>query len=114
MTDRVIPLRTAPETAVRPNAVQHAAAMLLNFIEAANSLLRDGYQIAEHEPEALSSKPAIWIVPCRSLLKLIDSGIAIYYRQGIDKFGPYRHGQFDRMGVAVKWIERPGCCNWSH
>jgi len=104
---------STPPTDAQSGATR-AQGLLLNFIAAANSLLRDGYAPAELQPEALSTKMAIWIVPCRRLLPMIESGDAFYYRQGVDSNGPYRYGQFDRLGVAVKWIERPGCCNWSH
>lgn len=73
---------------------------------AANSLTQDGFTILHLEPNVLSAKPVIWIVNSPRLKTLIETNHAEYYRSGIDEFGHYRVGQFDRLGAAVKWIER--------
>lgn len=79
------------------------------ILEAANSLLRNGFEIMAFQADIVTPKPVLWLKDCLHLRKLASLGQAGYDRAGTDENGPYRIGSFDRCGVTCQWLERvPG------
>lgn len=82
-------------------------------IQAANTLLGDGYAVTSIQTETRIA-PVIWIDFDRRLPKLVEADLACYYRQGIDDQGAYRIGQCRRNGCFVQWLERRRDGTWKH
>lgn len=78
---------------------------LAAILEATNSLLRDGFTILDFQADALSAKPIVYLMPEPRLARMVAADQAVYYRTGQGPQGQYRVGQFDRLGVSVRWIE---------
>lgn len=78
--------------------------------KAVGILIAQGYTIVGYQDDTLMAKPAIYLMPEPRLARMAESGDAVYYRTGHGSDGPYRVGQFDVAGAAVKWIEK---VDWS-
>ncbi|MDO8931846.1 MAG: hypothetical protein Q7U97_05585 [Rhodocyclaceae bacterium] len=99
---------SATVTELRPSAAPAwpVHAYVASVLEAANSLMRDGFEIMAFLADAITPAPVIWVNDCSRLRNLARVGIASYERTGQDKDGPYRVGVFVRCGVTVQWLER--------
>lgn len=51
------------------------------------------------------SKPTIFICKHPICQKLVNKGMAAYYKFGTDETGPYQQGQFELLGCRVVWSE---------
>lgn len=84
----------------------NVAAYTHSILEAANSLLRNDYQIVaffcRYNPQQLM----IELHDCPGLRALARTGVANYEEQGRDELGPYRTGYFTRGVVTAFWRER--------
>ncbi|OHC68605.1 MAG: hypothetical protein A3H93_09080 [Rhodocyclales bacterium RIFCSPLOWO2_02_FULL_63_24] len=95
------PRRSAP---VVPPMNVHA--YVHTILEAANSLLRNDYEVIAFQADIVSKTPILWLKDCPHVRELVRVGIASYDRTGADDTGAYRVGVFSRCGVTVQWLER--------
>lgn len=96
----------APAKAEADRLPMNVAAYTHSILEAANSLLRNDYQIlgffCRYNPQQLM----IELKDCPGLRGMARTGVATYDDQGHDELGPYRTGFFTRGVVTAFWHER--------
>lgn len=90
-------------SSIPPMAVH---AYLHAILDAANSLLRNDFEVVAFQADIVSRLPILWIKDCPHTRDLIRVGQASYDRSGSDDSGTYRIGVFERCGVTVQWLER--------
>lgn len=79
------------------------------ILEAANSLMRNGFEVVAFQADIVTRLPVLWIKDCPYTRHLISVGQANYDRTCSTDAGPYRVGCFLLHGVTVQWLERvPG------
>jgi hypothetical protein len=107
MSTSVTHLRVAdahrPSPALPP---MNVPAYVHSILEAANSLLRNNFEVVAFEAAWVGLPPVIWIKDTPHTRDLARVGVASYDRSGNDENGPYRIGCFERDGVKVQWFER--------
>jgi hypothetical protein len=110
MTATVTHLRVADAQRMPPSIPPMAVhAYLHAILEAANSLLRNDFEVVAFQADIVTRLPVLWIKDCPHTRALIRVGQASYDRTGSDATGAYRIGVFERLGVTVQWLERvPG------
>lgn len=106
MTATITHLHAAPRRAPPAIPPMNVHAYVHTILEAANSLLRNDYEIVAFQADIITRTPIIWLKDCPHVRDLIRVGVASYDRTGADDTGPYRIGVFARAGVTVQWLER--------
>lgn len=99
---RVADARRAPP----PIPPMNVHAYVHTILEAANSLLRNNFEIIAFQADIVTKTPILWLKDGPHVRDMIRVGLASYDRSGSDGTGPYRIGCFERCGVTVQWLER--------